>query len=138
MKRKAIGRTLAAAALLTGTAFAADPAQVQDPPGHVDVRQPADVALEERNTERDTTDTLRGGRTEVIEAPRETSSAGGVQWREVEPGAEARASFERSESADATAGAAEPMPGTTYSNDTWIGTDLGYGVGTEPVETPRR
>ena len=134
---------IASAAVVTGSAFAADPAQVQDPPGTVDVYQPADVALDERNTAKDTTDTLRGARTEVIEAEPKPGAAGeGVQWREVEPGTEARASFDEPGSADAAATATETgtdrMPGSVYLDDTWIGTDLGYGTATEPVETPRR
>jgi hypothetical protein len=138
-----ISGVLAAAALLAGTANAEDVPEVQDPPGQVDVHQPADVALDERNTARDTTDTLRAGSTEVIQAGEGASERAGVRWREVQPGEEARASFAAPapnavEESEIGSPAADTMPGTVYSDDAWLGTDLGYGVGTEPVETPLR
>jgi hypothetical protein len=133
-----------AVALWSGGARAAGPADVQDPPGSVDVNQPADVSLGERDTPRDTTDTLHGARTEVIESEGEGAapgSAGGAQWREVAPGGEARASFdeEQEEAEDPATGAADDrMPGTVYSDDTLLGTDQGYGTGTEPAPAPAR
>ena len=62
---------------LGGAAFAEDPAATQDPPGKVGVDQPAGVSLGDRNTERDSTDTLRGGgRTDVIDGERADRAAG--------------------------------------------------------------
>jgi hypothetical protein len=138
-----ISRMLAAAALLAGTATAEDLSEVQDPPGQVDVHQPADVALNERNTAHDTTDTLRAGSTEVIQAEEGAPERAGVRWREVEAGEEARTSFaapapDVAEESEIGSPAEDTMPGTVYSDDAWLGTDLGYGVGTEPILTPLR
>jgi hypothetical protein len=115
---------VAVAVLALGRAQATDPASVQDPPGEVDVDQPAGVSLPERNTDQDTTDTLRGGRTEVIEGAQAQPSESRA---EVAPGTEARAGFE--EGAAASTGEANaPEDG---AEPTFLGTDLGYGTGTE-------
>ncbi len=130
-------KLILAAALAVGYASATDPANVQDPPGQVGVDQPAGVALPDRNTERDATDTLQGGgRTEVIDGERSRASAPQPEFRasesrgDVQPGTEARASFEAgTRSADAAeeppAATGEDATGTAES--TSLGTDLGYG-----------
>lgn len=134
------------AALLVGAASAAEPATVQDPPGKVDVDQPAGVALPERNTERDATDTLRGGgRTDVIDGERAPRRAAAPEIRaaessaDVQPGTEARASFEggtgsgAASSADSVTGAGAGAEASDSAGSTSLGTDLGYGTGTEPA-----
>ncbi len=140
-------KLVVSAALLAGAASAADPTNVQDPPGKVDVDQPAGVALPERNTERDVTDTLRGGgRTDVIDGERagRRAAAPDIQAAEargnVQPGTEARASFEEgtasfpaSETATAEGGEASG----SALDSTALGTDLGYGTGTEPIPPTR-
>jgi hypothetical protein len=129
------------AALLAGVASASEPTDVQDPPGKVDVDQPAGVSLPERNTDRDSTDTLRGGSTDVIDGERSSQSEvrASESWRHVEAGTEARASFETETRSGA--GAAEdiaPSDGAAEgtSESTSLGTDTGHGTGTEPVAPP--
>ena len=140
-------RLVTSAALLAGAASAADPTEVQDPPGKVAVNQPAGVSALERNTERDTTDTLRGGgRTDVIAGKRAARRPSGPSIRPsearglIQQGTEARASFE----SGSGSGAATPTPAAggggasgNASGSTALGTDLGYGTGTEPI-TPSR
>lgn len=127
-----ISRTvLALGVLALGQAFASDPKKTQDPPGAVGVDQPAGVSIGDRNTERDTTDTLRGGgRTDVIDGKRAGRRAAGPSITpsearaQVQAGSEARTSFEGATSESGTS-----------SNDsgesTSLGTDLGYGTGTD-------
>jgi hypothetical protein len=136
-------KVMAVSALALGQAFAADPTNMQDPPGNVDVDQPAGVSLPERNTERDTTDTLRGGgRTDVIDGERAGRRASAPEIRaseargDVQPGTEARASFE-----GGTGSAAAPIDDTASDaaaddteSSTFLGADAaGYGMGTEPA-----
>lgn len=113
-----------------------DPAAVQDPPGEVDMRQPAGVSLSERNTERDTTDTLAGaGRTEVIDGAAAQAAEGRA---DVQPGAEARTGFgEAPGVAGEPAGAEEEQPADT-AEATSLGTDTGHGTGTELAAPPAR
>jgi hypothetical protein len=123
-----------ALAAAVGTVQASDPAAVQDPPGEVDVRQPAGVSLTERNTARDTTDTLSGGgRTEVIEGEQAQASEGRA---DVQPGAEARTGFGE---APGASGAGEPSvtgdEPTDTAEATSLGADTGHGTGTE-LEAP--
>jgi hypothetical protein len=123
-----------ALAVAVGSVQASDPSAVQDPPGEVDVRQPAGVSLTERNTARDTTDTLGGGgRTEVIEGDRAQASEGRA---DVQPGAEARTGFGEPGASAAgepsIAGADEP---TDTAEATSLGADSGHGTGTE-LEAP--
>ncbi len=137
-------KLVASAALLAGAASAAEPANVQDPPGKVDVDQPAGVSFPDRNTDRDTTDTLRGaGRTDVIDGERAPRRAAAPDIRaaesssNVQPGTEARASFEGG-TGSATAPSAGSATGAGAAasegagSSTSLGTDLGYGTGTEP------
>lgn len=139
---KAPWKLLVAGVLAAGPALAADEARTQDPPGGVGVDQPAGVSAEDRNSERDPTDTLRGGATDAIEGEREGRRAGGVIVQpsegrgSVEQGGEARTSFggtgsgasggEAAPEADEEAGPSESTPSTH------LGTDTGYGTGTEP------
>jgi hypothetical protein len=128
------GKLIASALLALGRAQATDPASVQDPPGEVDVRQPAGVSLPERNTDEDTTDTLRGGRTEVIQG--ESAEARASESRtEVAPGAEARAGFEEGTPSASTGGTSEDDGPADSAESTSLGTDTGHGTGTE-VEAP--
>ena len=123
-----------ALAAAVGTVQASDPPAVQDPPGEVDVRQPAGVSLSERNTERDTTDTLEGGgRTEVIGGEQARASEGRA---DVQPGAEARTGFaeEPGSAAAETPASVEDEPADT-AEATSLGTDTGHGTGTE-LEAP--
>jgi hypothetical protein len=136
------------AALLAGAASAADPAKIQDPPGSVGVDQPAGVSTPERNTERDTTDTLNGGgQTDVIAGKRAASRPSGPSIQAgqasgaVQPGTEARAGFEETTQPRP----ANPTPATrggeaeagSASDSTTLGTDLGYGTATEPNSPSR-
>jgi hypothetical protein len=136
-------KAMAVSVLAFGQAFAADPTKTQDPPGNVDVDQPAGVSLPERNTERDTTDTLRGGgRTDVIDGERAGARESRPDIRaseargNVQPGTEARASFEggtgsASAPNDDTAGAGAA---DDTESSTFLGADAaGYGMGTEPA-----
>lgn len=123
-----------ALAVEVGSVQASDPAAVQDPPGEVDVRQPAGVSLTERNTPRDTTDTLGGGgRTEVIEGEQAQASEGRA---DVQPGAEARTGFEApgAPAAEEPVLAGEDEPADT-AEATSLGADSGHGTGTE-LEAP--
>jgi hypothetical protein len=129
-----VARLIASALLAVGGAQAADPASVQDPPGEVDVRQPAGVSLPERNTPQDATDTLRGGRTEVIEAER-AEARPSESRREVAPGAEARAGFEEGTATSTQGAAAAGDAPEAGAESTFLGTDVGYGTGTE-AEAP--
>ena len=141
-------KIVTSAALLAGAASATDPAKIQDPPGSVGVDQPAGVSTSERNTERDTTDTLNGGgQTDVIVGKRAARRPSGPTIRAaqargtVQQGTEARASFEErtrppaSNMTPATR-AGDAAPGNT-SDSTTLGTDLGYGTGTEPISPSR-
>jgi hypothetical protein len=124
-----------ALAVAAGVVQANDPSAVQDPPGEVDVRQPAGVSLTERNTERDTTDTLgEGGRTEVIGGERAQATEGRA---DMQPGAEARTGFGEGSGAAAAAEpsfADEDQP-TETAEATSLGADTGHGTGTE-LEAP--
>lgn len=144
---KTLLSAMAVSALALGQAFASDPKQTQDPPGAVGVDQPAGISVQDRNTERDETDTLRGGgRTDVIDGERAGRRAGpsisaSEARGEVRPGSEARASFDGS-----TAGARPVRPAddvdvspSDSSESTYLGTDLGYGTGTDaPATSPAR
>jgi hypothetical protein len=133
--------------LALGQAFATDPTKMQDPPGKVDVDQPAGVSLSERNTERDATDTLRGGgRTDVIDGERAGRASGpAIRASEahgnVQPGTEARASFEggtgsAAAPSDDTATRASDAPANDTASSTSLGADAaGYGTGTERAPT---
>lgn len=139
-----IRKILVAAALGSGVAWAAEPTDVQDPPGEVGVRQPAGVTRSDRSTDRDTTDTLRGGgRTEVTRSlrPDDETSAPEVSASESRgeavPGEEARASFERGAATDRSTEETRLSgedPDTAES--TSLGTDTGHGTGTE-LPAPR-
>lgn len=136
-------KVIAVSVLALGQAFAADPTNVQDPPGNVDVDQPAGVSLSERNTERDVTDTLRGGgRTDVIDGDRAGTRASGPDIRaseargSVQPGSEARARFEdgTGSAAASTDDAATGPPADDTGSSTHLGADAaGHGMGTEPA-----
>jgi len=137
-------KLILSAALAVGYASATEPADVQDPPGQVGVDQPAGVPFPDRNTERDTTDTLRGeGRTDVIDGERAGRRASGPDIRaaeargNVQPGTETRASFEEGTGSGAANDAASGDVSEGASGSTWVGTDLGYGTGTEPVAPVR-
>ena len=136
-------KVLAVGVLALGRASAAEATDVQDPPGQVDVDQPAGVSLPERNTERDTTDTRRGGgRTEVIDGERPGARGSGPDIRasethgNVQAGSEARASFEGgtgSAAPVADEAASDAAPDDADSS-TVLGADAGgYGMGTEPA-----
>lgn len=127
----------------------AEPAARRDPPGEVSVDQPAGVSLRDRDTARDETDTLGGGATDVIDGRRAGRRAAGPSLRPsearggVQAGTEARARFEAGPGAAAPARPPDrpaPPPATTgpaaeaeAQDSTALGTDLGYGTGTEPV-----
>lgn len=139
-------KVVSCAALLAGVASAADPAKMQDPPGNVGVDQPAGVSARERNTERDATDTLQGGgRTEVISGKRAARRPAGPQIRPgqaraaVEQGTEARTGFSGTGSGAAAVVPSSPAGSAsgTSSESTSLGTDIGYGTGTEPMEPSR-
>lgn len=139
-------KVMAVSVLALGQAFAADPTTTQDPPGNVDVDQPAGVSLSERNTERDATDTLGGGgRTDVIDGERAGTRASGPDIRaseglgNVQPAREARASFEggtgsAAASTDDAATGASDSPADDTESPTVLGADAaGHGMGTEPA-----
>jgi hypothetical protein len=129
-----------AIAALPARVPATEPASVQDPPGEVDVSQPAGVTREERNTAADTTDTLSGGgRTEVTRGGDDVAQ--GVDARassdrsDVEPGAEARTGFEPGTSPrEESPSPRDDEAGTAQS--TSLGTDTGHGTGTEAEAPP--
>jgi hypothetical protein len=136
-------KVMALSVLALGQASAAGPTKVQDPPGNVDVDQPAGVSLPERNTERDWTDTLRGGgRTDVIDGERAGRRAlapdvrASETYGNVQPGSEARASFDAGTGSGAASAAPEGGE-DTGSDSTALGTDLGYGTSTEPTAPSR-
>lgn len=139
-------KVVAASVLALGQAFATNPAKTQDPPGQVDVDQPAGVSLSERNTEQDATDTLRGGgRTDVIDGDRAGARESGPDIRaseahgNVQPGNEARAGSEGETTSaaaptDDTATRASDAPANDTASSTSLGADAaGHGTGTEPA-----
>lgn len=138
---------VASASVLAGAASA--PGRMQDPPGHIGVDQPAGVSAKERHTVRDVTDTLRGGgRTDVIAGKRAARRASGPAivrpssaHSTVKEGTPARASFGGAESGStAVVPQSQSSTGPAHvdgSGSTVLGTDLGYGTGTEPVAPSR-
>lgn len=151
-------KVMALGVLALGQTYAAEPARVQDPPGKVSVDQPGGVSISERHTQQDATDTLRGGgRTDVIDGERPGVGRSGPDIRpaegrgDVRAGSETRTSFEdkggddprvpvergtQPSSAAPARGAPAGGAGSTDADTSPLGTDHGYGTGTEP--TPSR
>ncbi len=138
-------KLVSSAALLAGVASAADPKSARDPPGAVFVDQPAGISARDRNTDRDATDTLRGGRTDVIVGKRAARRPAGPQIRPaqgraaVQQGEEARTGFGETGSGAAAVTPSTPAVGDAGGNSesSPLGTDVGYGTGTEPKEPSR-
>lgn len=136
-------KLLAIGVLAAGQAWASE-AETQDPPGGVGVDQPAGVSLEDRHSERDASDTLRGGATDVIEGERARPAGGAIvkpsrTRAAVEQGSDARASFDGTGSSgpggDQGSTEATEDTGSDATQSTFLGTDIGYGTGTEPEPT---
>ncbi|HEX9288472.1 MAG TPA: hypothetical protein VF904_03025 [Anaeromyxobacteraceae bacterium] len=130
------------------------PRNVQDPPGRVSVDQPAGVAFDDRDTERDTTDPMHGStygdlrKARVMEvvtteqspaAVRRTAEASGPAATAPAPTQVSRqpSSAQPQPGRDVRASQDEPTRTLTGTPDTSLGTDIGYGTGTEP-ETRQR
>jgi hypothetical protein len=135
-------KLLAVGVLAAGQAWAGGEAKIQDPPGAVGVDQPAGVSLEDRHSERDETDTLRGGATDVIEGKRAGRRGGGALVRPsqthatIQQGSDARASFGGTGSSaggadQAATEATQDAGASDATRSTFLGTDIGYGTGTE-------
>lgn len=128
---------LAVAAAAPASANANDRAAVQDPPGRVGVEQPAGVGFDDRGSKRDTTHPMYGSTYADLDAPGRTPDPAAHIPSPTEPaatrdeptvtppqqGGDVRTSFQGQ-----TASGSNTSHGIT---DTALGTDLGYGTGTE-------